>query len=78
MAKTRIFFITDLHGSDRSFRQFISAARFCKATVLDKGDGPGKIRVVTYCQSGYRATHSWLTLTLIGFENLKNYLGSWH
>ncbi|MGI0091556.1 MAG: sulfurtransferase [Nitrososphaerales archaeon] len=33
---------------------------------------------VTYCQSGYRAAHSWLALKLIGFEDAKNYLGSWY
>jgi thiosulfate/3-mercaptopyruvate sulfurtransferase len=34
--------------------------------------------VVTYCQSGYRAAHSWLVLRLLGFENARNYLGSWY
>jgi thiosulfate/3-mercaptopyruvate sulfurtransferase len=34
--------------------------------------------IVTYCQSGYRAAHSWLILKLLGFENVKNYLGSWY
>jgi thiosulfate/3-mercaptopyruvate sulfurtransferase len=34
--------------------------------------------IVTYCQSGYRAAHSWLVLRLIGFEKVKNYLGSWY
>ncbi|MDG6994582.1 MAG: sulfurtransferase [Nitrososphaerota archaeon] len=33
---------------------------------------------VTYCQSGYRAAHSWLVLRLLGFQNVKNYLGSWY
>jgi len=34
--------------------------------------------VVTYCQSGYRAAHAWLVLNLIGFENVRNYPGSWY
>jgi len=34
--------------------------------------------VVTYCQSGYRAAHSWLVLGLLGYGNVKNYLGSWY
>jgi len=34
--------------------------------------------VVTYCQSGYRAAHSWLVLRLLGFEKVKNYVGSWY
>lgn len=33
---------------------------------------------VTYCQSGYRAAHSWLVLKLLGFGNVRNYLGSWY
>ena len=32
----------------------------------------------TYCQSGYRAAHSWLVLKLLGFDNIRNYLGSWY
>jgi len=35
-------------------------------------------RTITYCQSGYRAAHSWLVLKLLGFENVQNYLGSWY
>jgi thiosulfate/3-mercaptopyruvate sulfurtransferase len=34
--------------------------------------------LVTYCQSGYRAAHSWLVLKLLGFENVRNYIGSWY
>ncbi len=37
-----------------------------------------KTDIVTYCQSGYRAAHSWLVLRLLGFENARNYLGSWY
>ena len=35
----------------------------------------GDAATVTYCQSGYRAAHSWLVLRLIGFKNVRNYLG---
>jgi thiosulfate/3-mercaptopyruvate sulfurtransferase len=34
--------------------------------------------IITYCQSGYRAAHSWLVLSALGFKNVKNYLGSWY
>ncbi len=37
-----------------------------------------KLETTTYCQSGYRAAHSWLVLKLLGFENVQNYLGSWY
>ena len=33
--------------------------------------------VVTYCQGGYRAAHSYLALRLLGFPRVRNYLGSW-
>jgi thiosulfate/3-mercaptopyruvate sulfurtransferase len=33
--------------------------------------------VISYCQGGYRAAHSYLALRLIGFPKLRNYIGSW-
>lgn len=33
--------------------------------------------VVTYCQGGYRAAHSYLVLRLLGYPQVRNYLGSW-
>ena len=34
--------------------------------------------IVTYCRIGERAAHSWFVLTqLLGYENVKNYDGSW-
>lgn len=34
--------------------------------------------VVTYCRIGERSSHSWFVLTyLLGFENVRNYDGSW-
>ena len=33
--------------------------------------------IVTYCQGGYRAANSFLALKLLGFKNVKVYLGSW-
>jgi thiosulfate/3-mercaptopyruvate sulfurtransferase len=38
---------------------------------------PKKSRVFTYCQGGYRAANSFLALKLLGYENVKMYLGSW-
>ncbi|MBM2848962.1 MAG: hypothetical protein HW418_1904 [Anaerolineales bacterium] len=43
---TRLFFATDLHGSEVSFRKFINAARFYEADVLIMGgDVAGKLLV---------------------------------
>jgi len=33
--------------------------------------------IVTYCQGGYRAANSFLALKMLGFKNVKVYLGSW-
>lgn len=33
--------------------------------------------VVTYCQGGYRAAHTYLALRLAGFPRVRNYTGSW-
>ena len=33
--------------------------------------------VITYCQGGYRAAHSYLALRLLGYPRVRNYLGSW-
>jgi thiosulfate/3-mercaptopyruvate sulfurtransferase len=35
-------------------------------------------QVVTYCRIGERSSHSWFVLSeLLGFQNVKNYDGSW-
>jgi thiosulfate/3-mercaptopyruvate sulfurtransferase len=33
--------------------------------------------VITYCQGGYRAAHTYLALRLLGYDAVRNYLGSW-
>jgi thiosulfate/3-mercaptopyruvate sulfurtransferase len=33
--------------------------------------------VVTYCQGGYRGAHTYVALRLLGFPEVRNYLGSW-
>ena len=33
--------------------------------------------VITYCQGGYRAAHSYVALRLLGFPKVRNYIGSW-
>jgi Icc-related predicted phosphoesterase len=46
LAKTRLFFITDVHGSDRCFRKFLNSAKFYGANVLILGgDITGKVIV---------------------------------
>lgn len=46
VARSRIFFITDVHGSSKCFRKFLNAAKFYKADVLILGgDITGKVMI---------------------------------
>jgi thiosulfate/3-mercaptopyruvate sulfurtransferase len=33
--------------------------------------------VLTYCQGGYRAAHSYVALRLLGYPRVRSYVGSW-
>lgn len=47
-----------------------------KAMYATAGVTPNR-EVVTYCQGGYRAAHSYVALRLIGYPRVRNYIGSW-
>lgn len=56
---TRLFFATDLHGSERTFRKFLNAGKFYNADVLVMGgDITGKllIPIIKEKKGHYRAT----------------------
>jgi len=58
-APTRLFFATDLHGSERTFRKFINAGKFYNANVIIMGgDISGKLLVpiIKEINGNYRAT----------------------
>jgi thiosulfate/3-mercaptopyruvate sulfurtransferase len=38
---------------------------------------PKDSQVITYCQGGYRAAHTFVALKILGFKKVKMYLGSW-
>ena len=42
----------------------------------DAGVTPDR-EIITYCQGGYRAAHSYLALRLLGYPRVRNYVGSW-
>ena len=42
----------------------------------DAGVTPDR-EVITYCQGGYRAAHSYLALRLLGYPRVRTYIGSW-
>jgi thiosulfate/3-mercaptopyruvate sulfurtransferase len=47
-----------------------------KAMYEKAGITPDK-EVISYCQGGYRAAHSYVALRLLGFPKVRNYIGSW-
>src|SRR5690349_1057543 len=52
MASTKLFFVTDIHGSDRCFKKFLNSAKFYKASVLVLGgDITGKMIIPIVKQS---------------------------
>ena len=34
-------------------------------------------QIITYCQGGYRAANAFLALKILGYQNVKLYVGSW-
>jgi thiosulfate/3-mercaptopyruvate sulfurtransferase len=52
------------------------SAKDLKAMYEALGITPDR-EVVTYCQGGYRAAHTYLALRLAGFPRVRNYTGSW-
>lgn len=55
---TRLFFATDLHGSERTYRKFINSGKFYDVNILVMGgDITGKLLIpVIKEENGYRAT----------------------
>ena len=47
-----------------------------RAMYADLGVTPDR-SVITYCQGGYRAAHTYLALRRAGFKDVRNYTGSW-
>ena len=59
-------------GPDGAFKP----AAELTAMYAEAGITPDR-EVVSYCQGGYRAAHSYLALRLLGYPRLRSYLGSW-
>ncbi len=55
---------------------FFKTAEQLKEMYDAHGIGPDK-EVIPHCHGGYRSAHTYLALRLIGYPNVKNYLGSW-
>jgi Icc-related predicted phosphoesterase len=60
MVKTKIFFVTDVHGSERCFRKFVNAGKFYGANVLILGgDVTGKMIVPIVSQADGSRKVNW-------------------
>jgi Icc-related predicted phosphoesterase len=77
-AATSLFFATDLHGSERTFRKFINAGKFYNVNVLVMGgDIQGKLMIPIIKESNghYRATLQGRVEHLASEEELKALMG---
>jgi len=45
--------------------------------LYDRAGVTADKEVVSYCQGGYRAAHSYIALRMLGFPRVRNYIGSW-
>jgi thiosulfate/3-mercaptopyruvate sulfurtransferase len=59
-------------NADGEFRPAEELSRMYEAA----GVTPDR-EVITYCQGGYRAAHSYVALRLLGYPKVRNYVGSW-
>ena len=59
----------DSHGEFKSASELVA--------LYDAAGVTAEKEVVSYCQGGYRAAHSYLALRLIGYPRIRNYIGSW-
>ena len=56
---------------------FKSPRRAARGSTSAKGVTPDK-QVTAYCRIGERSAHTWFVLReLLGYEDVKNYDGSW-
>ena len=73
MAASRVFFITDVHGSTRCFKKFLNAAKFYNAKILVLGgDLTGKvlIPIVEQGDGTFRCTYEGNQLNLKNREEV--------
>ncbi len=54
----------------------LRAADELRALLAQHGVTPDK-EIVPFCGGGYRSSHTYIVLKMLGFPNVRNYLGSW-
>ena len=55
---------------------FFKPAEELKKMYAERQITPEK-EIIPHCQGAYRSAHTYLALRLIGYPNVRNYLGSW-
>ncbi|HEV2389930.1 MAG TPA: hypothetical protein VGS04_04315, partial [Nitrososphaerales archaeon] len=75
MARSRVFFITDVHGSSKCFRKFLNAAKFYKADALILGgDITGKVMTPILESHGrFSCSYQGAELTLTSKEEVEQF-----
>jgi Icc-related predicted phosphoesterase len=76
--KTRIFFVSDVHGSERCFRKFLNAAKFYSANVLILGGditGKALVPVIQISEDRFRMNFQGQEIT-VKKKELQDYLAS--
>ena len=76
MAKSRVYFISDVHGSNRCFRKFLNAAGFYKADILILGgDITGKVLtpIIGEGDGSFRCTYQGSDLVLKNNEEVEEF-----
>jgi thiosulfate/3-mercaptopyruvate sulfurtransferase len=61
--------------SRQAYQAFREAAEL-KAELAALGVTTDR-EIVTYCRTGVRSSHTYLTLRLLGYPRVRNYVGSW-
>ena len=71
--RLKIFYVTDLHGSDPTFRKFINSAKFYQVDhLIMGGDVTGKflVPIIDTGNGQYKATLQGAPVSLHGQEEL--------
>ncbi|HVC26968.1 MAG TPA: hypothetical protein VND40_02285 [Nitrososphaerales archaeon] len=75
MARSRIYFVTDVHGSSKCFRKFLNAAAFYKADILVLGgDITGKVMTPIVEDNGsFSCSYQGAEVVMTGMEEVHEF-----
>jgi uncharacterized protein len=75
VARSRVYFITDVHGSSKCFRKFLNAAKFYKADVLVLGgDITGKVMTpIVESEGRFSCSYQGAELSMTSKEQVEEF-----